>query len=159
MPAGRPSLYTPDLVERVLLKLALGWSLRKIEVHVDDDGVEMPHKDTILTWRLKHEEFAEQYARAQEMGCEAIREEMREIADDGTNDFVERLAFKGGTKTLEINGEAIQRSRLRWEDRRWYLGKKQPAKWGEQVTHSIQGVAGAPPVSLEVVFVKPKEEK
>jgi hypothetical protein len=157
---GRPSGYTEEQAERVCDKLALGWSLRKIEEHVDEDGSTYPCKDTILTWCWKIEGFSDRYARAQEAGCEAVRQEMQEIADDGRNDWMKRLAFNGGNPAWEINGEAINRSKLRWEDRRWYLGKKQPKKWGEaqQIDMTVKGQMDN---TLKIEFVEPsgKEQK
>jgi hypothetical protein len=97
----------------------------------------MPETRTVYRWLLdeKHETFCRSYARARELQAEHLFEEMQEIADDGRNDWMERNGFP------MVNGEAIQRSKLRLEDRKWRAGKLKPKVYGDagpQVVNNIQ---------------------
>ncbi len=71
------------------------------------------------------EGFSEQYARAREIQAFAIADELLEIADDGRNDWMQRRGNdeRGG---WELNGEHIQRSRVRIDTRKWMLSKMLP---------------------------------
>lgn len=127
---GRPSDYTEELAETICLRLAEGESLRSV---CRDDG--MPCKKTVLRWISRLPEFRAQYVRAKEEGAEAIAEEMFDIADDGTNDWMEKLDKDGEAVGYQLNGEHVQRSKLRIDTRKWYLSKIMPKKYGDRIQH------------------------
>lgn len=127
---GRPSDYTEELAEIICLRLAEGESLRS--VCRDDD---MPSKQAVLRWLARNEVFRAQYVRAKEEGAEAIAEELFDIADDGSNDWMEKLDKDGEAIGYQLNGEHVQRSKLRIDTRKWYLSKIMPKKYGERIQH------------------------
>lgn len=127
---GRPSDYTDELAELICLRLAEGESLRSV---CRDDG--MPSKQAVLRWLARNEQFRAQYVRAKEEGAEAIAEEMFDIADDGTNDWMEKLDKDGEAIGYQLNGEHVQRSKLRIDTRKWYLSKILPKKYGDRIQH------------------------
>ena len=60
-----------------------------------------------------------------------MADEMLEIADDGSNDWMLR---NGSGKELHgLNGEHIQRSRLRLDTRKWLLSKALPKIYGDKL--------------------------
>jgi len=91
-------------------------------------------------------DFAKQYARACEMRADAQFEEMFEIADDAANDWMERN--DGENVGWQVNGEHIQRSRLRIDTRKWALARMNPKKYGDKVQAEVTGKDGAP---IEVI--------
>ncbi|EBF9036314.1 DNA packaging protein [Salmonella enterica] len=127
---GRPSDYTEELAEIICLRLAEGESLRSV---CRDDG--MPSKQAVLRWLARNESFRAQYVRAKEEGAEAIAEELFDIADDGTNDWMEKLDKDGEAIGYQLNGEHVQRSKLRIDTRKWYLSKIMPKKYGDRIQH------------------------
>src|SRR5690606_20725933 len=72
--------------------------------------------------RDDREGFAEQYARARNIGYEVMADEIIEIADGGSDDW--------------------QRDRLRVDARKWLLAKALPKRFGDRVT--LSGDASAP---------------
>jgi len=100
----------------------------------------MPCAATVFSWMRKYPEFMKQYARAKEESADAMAEEMLDIADDGTNDWMERSEQRGGG--YEVNGEHIQRSRVRIDTRKWLASKLKPKKYGEKVEHEHSGKIG-----------------
>ncbi|WP_205548622.1 hypothetical protein [Pseudomonas carnis] len=139
MPAGRPSDYTPEIAEAICLRLSEGESLRSV---CSDDV--MPAKVTVLRWIARHDEFRNQYAQAKQSGAEAIAEEMFDIADDGTNDWMEKLDKEGNASGYQLNGEHVQRSKLRIDTRKWYLSKIMPKKYGDKLDLTHGGADGGP---------------
>jgi hypothetical protein len=134
MSKGRSSLYTPELADKVCEELASGRTLRDV---CRDEG--MPTETTIRHWVLENREgFSSQYARAREVGYQAMADELLEIADNGTNDWMER----DGREVL--NGENVQRSRLRVDSRKWLLSKALPKVYGDKV--QVGGAEDLPPV-------------
>lgn len=132
MQTGRPSDYTHELAEAVCMRIAEGESLRMV---CRDEA--MPDKSTILRWIGRHQEFRDQYAKAKELGIEAMAEELFEIADDGTNDWMELTDTEGNAYGYKANGEHIQRSKLRIDTRKWYLSKIVPKKYGDRIQQDV----------------------
>lgn len=132
MAGGRPSDYTEELCDRICAELAEGKSLRT--VCIPD---EMPSTVTVFAWMRKHPEFLNRYARAKEESADALFEETIDIADDGTNDWMtDNDKDNAGYK---LNGENIQRSRLRVDTRKWMMSKMRPKKYGDKITTEHTG--------------------
>jgi len=123
---GRPSMYTEELADKFCELLSTGSSLRSA---CQEEG--MPAPVTIFQWIRKHEEFAKQYARACEERTEAMSEDILDISDDGSNDWMEKRF--GDTEAWVTNGEALQRSRLRVDTRKWLMSKMKPKKYGDKL--------------------------
>jgi len=142
MPAGRPSKYTEELADTICARLVEGESLKAI---CREDG--MPSASTVFVWLDLHEEFRTKYARARELQAELQVDEMTEIADDGQNDWMERKNANGENIGWKENGEALTRSKLRLEQRRWFAEKLLPKKYGAKM--AIGGANDLPPVKTE----------
>lgn len=127
---GRPTKYSQELANLICENLAIGQSLRTVCLKED-----MPSIATVFNWFKVYPDFLVQYARATEERSEAMAEDILDIADDGTNDW------------MEINGrdvpdqEAIQRSKLRVEARKWLMSKMKPKKYGDKVDLTSDGKA------------------
>lgn len=155
---GRPSDYTPEMATIICERLAKGESLRTITA--DEDT---PAQSTVFRWLEANEVFREQYARAREAQADFYAEEIITISDDGTNDWMARRseAEKGaGVDTgWVLNGEHVQRSRLRVDSRKWYAGKLAPKKYGDKFIGELSGPDGGPiPTTTEVrvTIIDPK---
>lgn len=148
---GRPSSFTQKIADKICERLIDGESLRKI--CLDDD---MPAQGTVCRWLASSEtegaaahlrRFREQYARAREMQADTLFDEMLDIADDGVNDYM------GEDETY--NGDAVQRSKLRIDTRKWMAGKLRPKVYGDK-----QLIGSDPenplPQGFTVNLVKPK---
>ena len=120
--------YTTALAEKICCELAQGKSLRTI---CRDNR--FPCIKTIYNWLRVHEEFKQLYEGAKQDGCIALAEEMFDIADNGTNDWMEAHDKDGNCTGYKINGEAVQRSRLRIDTRKWFLSKILPSKYGDKL--------------------------
>lgn len=126
MPTGDET-YTPEIADEILERLSNGESLRAI----CRDG-HMPAAPTVCAWVSNNiHGFAEQYARARDRGLDEIADELLEIADDGRNDWMERT--DPDNPGWELNGEHVQRSRLRLDARKWYLSKLAPKRYGDRL--------------------------
>ncbi len=84
----------------------------------------------MFRWLAANASFCDQYARAKQAGCDALFEELLEIADDGSNDWMERELASGAIVSVPDH-EHINRSRLRVDARKWALSKLNPKKYGE----------------------------
>jgi len=87
----------------------------------------MPAVGSVCRWLAENDGFREQYARAREAQADTLADEILDIADDGTNDW---MAREDGS--LEYNGDHIQRSRLRVDARKWIASKLKPKVYGER---------------------------
>ena len=129
--AGRPTLYTEEFAAEICARIADGETLR--DVCRDD---RMPARSTVHRWVLDDVEgFSDRYARARDMQLESWAEEIQEIGDDASNDWMERK-FKDGSTGIVLNTEAVMRSTLRVNNRKWLLSKLKPERYGERLNLS-----------------------
>jgi hypothetical protein len=141
---------TPEVEERIINGLCDGIPLREL---CRQEG--MPNWRTVYDWISSDEEFAARIAHARELGFDAIAEDILDIADDGTNDWVARKNAKGDTEMV-LNTDHVQRSKLRIETRLKLLAKWNPKKYGDKSTTELTGKDGGP-VQTEAVGATPEE--
>src|SRR5262245_28450812 len=133
---SRTTIYTAELGKEICDRLADGESLRSI---CSAEG--MPSERSVRTWAADAQHpISPQYARAREAGCLKIAEELLEIADDGTNDWMVRK--RGDDDTEVVNHEHIARSKLRVDTRKWLLSKMLPKVYGDKVVTEHTGKDG-----------------
>ena len=113
----------------------------------------MPAPSAVFLWIHKHAEFKEQYEKAKEESADAHAEDMLDIADDGTNDWMERRNAEGEVIGWQLNGEHVQRSRLRVDTRKWIAAKLKPKKYGDNTRTEHTGEGGGP------ILLAPAERK
>lgn len=131
---GRPSRYNQRVVAKICSELAKGRSLRTV---CSIEG--MPGLDTVFRWIHEHKEFQEQYARAKQEAADAMAEDILDIADDGTNDWMEKQYGQDSESTWVVNGEALQRSKLRVDTRKFLMAKMKPKKYGDKLDVTSDG--------------------
>lgn len=131
---GRPTKYSNKLADLICARLSEGQSLRTVCKSND-----MPCKTTVFMWLRTNEQFLNQYTRAKEESADALTDEMLDIADDGQNDWMERIEEDDQPGGYQLNGEHIQRSKLRIETRKWLATKLKPKKYGEKIEQEQSG--------------------
>lgn len=145
---GRPSKYTQEIADKVCHMLAQWYSLRTV-------GKEerCPELATIF-WRMRdHPEFLKQYEKAKEESADALVEEMFDIADNWNNDWME--VNDPDNPWYKMNGEAIQRSRLRVDIRKRAASKLKPKKYGDKL--AIWWAEDLPPVEVKILKIGKKD--
>lgn len=89
--------------------------------------------DTFYRWVLKDPLLREEYEMARQIQAEGMLDDMIEIADTQASGEV-YLDSKGNTR---IDYEAIQRSKLKVEQRRWQMAKMNPKRFGEKIHQEV----------------------
>ena len=141
---GRPSSYDPVVAEKICELLSEGIPLREI---CRMEG--MPAWRNIYFWMARDEDLSAHIARAREMGYDSIAEECLDIADNSTNDYMDR-EFRNAHGKIEVervvDSEHIQRSKLRIETRLKLL-----AKWSNKYSDKtvITGDPNGAPIKTE----------
>ena len=136
-PVGRPSDYNDAVAAEICSRIA--GNEKVSDICLDDH---MPAPSTVYLWLSKHKDFSEQYAQAQADRTHGMAEEILDISDDGQNDWMEK--HHGDDVAWVTNGEALQRSRLRVDTRKWLMSKMLPKKYGDKVTQEHSGPDGKP---------------
>ena len=127
---GRPSKYTDKLADKICKMIAQGQSVRSICAKKD-----MISMQTFFRWLRENDKFREQYARACEERSYMHAEDIIEIADNATNDYMEKLEGDG----YIFNSENVQRSRLRIDTRKWLMSKLNPKVYGDKLDMTTNG--------------------
>ena len=121
------SKRNPQNADLICDRLAEGWTLRQIAREIGYSA------SKISEWARDNADFGERYARAMEHRWDRMSEEILEISDDGSNDWIERQVGEDQTVTV-ADHEHIQRSKLRVDSRKWLLSKMMPKKYGDRLT-------------------------
>ena len=129
MPGGRPSEYDPTIASDICHIISTTKDGLKTICDSDD---RFPDSNTFYRWLVNNQELRDLYAHAKEDQLQLIEDEMLAIADDSSNDYM--LTKRG----MVVDKEAVQRSNLRIETRKWLMAKLKPRKYGERAS-----VAGA----------------
>lgn len=136
MGRGRPETWTPDkkeqAIEIIIDRICQGESTRSILLHANRDI--LPGMPLFLRWVEADEDLRNQYARAMEIRSEVLFDEILEISDEANADL-----DIGDDGKLRVIGEAVQRSKLKIEARKWALSKMQPKKYGDKIDHTSGG--------------------
>ncbi len=116
-----------EIEDEIVRRLSDGEPLRSI---CRDEH--MPSWRAIYDW-MDDAEFASRIARAHEVGADAIAEDILDIVDDSRNDWMEKNDKNGDCIGYQLNGDHVQRSKLRAEMRLKLLAKWQPKKYGDKI--------------------------
>lgn len=120
-------VYTPELGAEICERMAKGESLNSI---CETPGYPAPH--AVRMWYVNGvEDFVFQYTRAVKARALYWSEEILEIADNGSNDWMERNDPEN--PGYVVNGECIARSRIRVDTRKWLLSKVLPKVFGDKL--------------------------
>ena len=124
MPAGRPSLYSEEIAERVINGLMEGLSLIKI---CEQDGI--PTRRTIMNWWETKPDFYTKCARARVLQADLMDDKIIDLIDQATP-------------------ESAPADRVKLAALTWRASKLAPKKYGNKLdlTH-------ADPDGLTVTFV------
>ncbi len=116
--------YNQDVADLICKCIATSTlSVRKL---TKKEGI--PSSETIYTWLNENEAFARQYARAKLAQAELLIDEIIEISDDDSRDLID------GEFGLKPNTAAIQRDKLKADNRKWIASKLLPKKYGNNLT-------------------------
>jgi terminase small subunit-like protein len=117
-------------MDLICTRIAEGFSLRQIASEIGCSA------GAIVQWYAEDATFAERYARAKEAQAEHFAEEIIEISDDGSNDWMQR-EFEAGRIVDVPDQEHINRSRLRVDARKWLMAKMAPKRYGERMQVAV----------------------
>ena len=137
MPRGRPTKFSEQLAAEILQRISAGENLRAI---CRDKKIT---NETVYEWKDKYPDFSERFARARELGADALALEALEIAD---------TPLKGEEVEYNSKGKVIKRKksdmlghrRLQVDTRLKLLAKWFPQKYGDKSSVELSGPGGGP---------------
>ncbi len=145
--AGRkPMDYDERIAGEVCERLSQGETLRAI---CEDSA--LPSHQTIYRWVAATPTFRAAYARARELQMDSWADDIIEIVDDASGDYVDRIGKNGETERV-IDPESVQRSRLRVDGRKWLMARLAPKRFGDKVAVDVNAkveIAGLSDLELE----------
>lgn len=131
-PAARPRYYSREVSNALLDRMAAGESATQI-----CRDYAMPTWTTLKRWERDNDDFARRYEIARKQCCEYRTDEIADIADNATNDYVERLTAKGKVYRV-FDREHFERSKLRVHARQWEASKVLRHVYGERAEVDVR---------------------
>lgn len=125
----RKTKYTAEVGAQICERLSKGETMSSI---CSDKN--MPQRTTIYSWLNLHKDFAEQVARARELGFDAIAEEALQIAN--TPEIGEETEYDGG-KIKVKRADMLGHRKLQVWTRLQLLTKWCPGKYGDRRTVDV----------------------
>jgi hypothetical protein len=124
---GRPSLYTPELADRIC-ELISSHSIGLVSLC--NQYPDLPSPSSIRKWLADPDksDFLHQYEISLSMRADNLFEEILEIAD--SVQIGETITTKAGEQEV-TQADMIQHRRLRIEARKWIVSKLLPKKYGD----------------------------
>jgi hypothetical protein len=126
---GAPTKYNTDIAKRVC-ELVAGTTLT---LHQIARELGLGYGGVILAWAHRHEDFGQQYARAREHQMQLRADELLEIADDTSNDWMD-VETESGRVVRMLDHEHVKRSEVRIRTRMWLMARYAPKVFGERLT-------------------------
>lgn len=137
MPRGRPSEYNDVIADAICDQLIIGRSL--LQITADPD---FPGESTVYQWLNKFPNFAEKYARARELQADHYSAEIITLADTPVE--ARKVTIKPDGSEEIVIGDAVERTRLQIDARKWYASKLAPKKYGDRVHQEHTGADNGP---------------
>lgn len=127
---GRPGFeWTEEIEDRILDQFMEGRSFRDFLGANREEG--LPSIPTFFKHLRDSKTFSERYTRAREFQADIEFEEIKEISDNASNDWME--VNDPDNPGYRVNGEHVQRSRLRIDARKWRAAKMANGKYGDKL--------------------------
>lgn len=126
--------YSDTIAQKICERLMQGKSLK--EICADP---RMPSMRSVTRWLAdpRLTEFRELYYYARRVQAEIRVDEIFEIADDSSDDWKPVRNKDGEVVDWKPDNEAIQRSRVRIDTRKWYASKLVPRIYGDTTVHEL----------------------
>lgn len=132
----RLDAYEDAKFEYICQQIIDGRTAREVFRSVEQEDIEnRPGRSTFYRW-LNNDQIdklfnvRKRYQFALEVRTHEMNDEIIEIADDGSNDWMEKHDNKGEFIGWIENGETARRSKLRVDARERYMARTCPKKWG-----------------------------
>jgi hypothetical protein len=147
---GQQTKYTEAIADEICERLSNGESL----IAICSSSPHLPSEFVVRQWALEDQAdkagtgagFASKYARARSVGYERLADEIIDISDAP-------IMFEG-----RPDNALVQQARLRSDNRKWYLSKVLPKRFGDKVTQEITSDPNAPLLTrIELVAVQPRQ--
>jgi hypothetical protein len=118
--AGRPTKFTPEIANAICEQMISGRDLLDICGDLD-----MPSRSSVYRWLHDYPEFEAQYARAREAMADLELRNLKQLADDCTED--------------NVNSTRVKLNHFQWR-----LMKIAPRVYGERARTELTGADGGP---------------
>jgi hypothetical protein len=119
-PVGRPSKYAPEIADAICEQMIAGRDL--LDICKDE---QMPSRSSVYRWMAAHPEFEAQCARAREAMADFELRNLKQLADDCTED--------------NVNSTRVKLNHFQWR-----LMKIAPRVYGERARTELTGADGGP---------------
>lgn len=153
---GRPTAFSVDLWNCICYHVSKGLSMRSACKAAHNDGFQLVDEGSPRYWLDTMPEVFPQYHKALQLRYAKWADELADIADDGTNDWVE-VELKDGSTKVVLDREHVSRSELRISTRKWLLSKLVRPIYGDSQTVDVNATTKSASVNVNLNVTDPIE--
>jgi len=139
---GRHTEFTEEKAEAILDWISSGETLREF---CRKEGA--PNWRTVYVWLEQNESFRTRFARARDLGADAIAEQALHIADTPLTGYRTEESEQFGKKV--VTEDMLGHRKLQIETRLKLLAKWNPKKYGDRIDVNHGGQDGKNPIKVE----------
>lgn len=151
---GAPEFVWTEAVEdEIFARIMEGESVRSITAAGREER--FPSAPTFYKRMASDPVFAKRYAHAKDILADNEFDEIREIADNSSNDWMENN--DPDNPGYRLNGDHVQRSRLRVDVRKWRAARLAPKKYGDKIDLTHANPDGSPLSLVAQIMGQPIE--
>ena len=121
-PFGRPSIYTPELADKICELVAT--SEHGLDI-ICDQNPELPNESTIRAWRFTKPDFSTKYTQAKQQQAELYAESTLKIA-------IEKATYRDAEGNDRVDVGHVAWQKLNINTRQWHASKLAPKIYGDQ---------------------------
>lgn len=147
---GRPTKYNKEQADKICNWLIEGKSLTSFCKEADNPPIQ-----TVFKWLEKNKRFRERYIHARAIQAQVLFDQCVDIADDSSNDFMEKKA-RNGEVYEAVDHENINRSRLRIDTRQYFAKLVAPKLYNDKYVDPEDVAIEPTPVKIEISVVDGK---
>lgn len=155
-----PFAYSDDerkqVIEHLCSEIAKGRAMAEVlreDQILSSNERKAPSVFAVIDWLDKSDDFKQRIERAREIGAEALLGQIIDIADNATGDVYVEYG-KDGQAYAKIDGDCVQRAKLKVYARERYAAKIAPKRFGDRVDVTSGGEKLPAPTATTNILVQ-----
>ena len=123
------SIWDEETVDEILSLVAMNERGGILKDVIEERGLDAPSFYRLL---LRDPDIRQMYEEARQIQMEVMADEIKQIADDGTND-----TYTDDKGHVRVDNDVVQRSKVRIDTRKWVMARLHHKRFGDRIQQDV----------------------